>query len=111
MLKQDAYLKTRGLINLSGPFLSSPGILKHPQTLIVPQPLTENVNADKVTNDPENLNLPVKSEQDVLAEAKPTEEQAQEFKEQKLDSLNITKAELYKKRKRKKNPDTLFFDL
>ena len=111
MLRQDPHLRTRGLAKPSGTFVSSPGIIKHPQTLVVPLPLVEVSNTDKIKNDPKTLGVPVKPDQDIFAESKPEEEQEKSFKETKTDELNFPKAAVSKKgAKKRKNPHDLFFD-
>ena len=113
MLRQDCHLKQRGLINVSGHFNSSPGIIKYPKTLIVPAPLDEEANTDKVVNEPDQIGLPVNPDKDVFAESKPTEEQEKAFKKEKIDTLDLpqTKKSIGKAAyKRKKNPDDIFFD-
>ena len=111
MLRQDPHLRTRGLAKPSGTFVSSPGIIKHPQTLVVPLPLIEVTNTDKIKNDPKTLGIPVKTDQDIFAESKPEEEQEKHFKEKKIDELNFSKSAVSKSGARKrKNPNELFFD-
>ena len=101
MLRQDHHRQNRGLTKTSGPFVSSAGILRHPQTLIVPLPLVEVTNTDKIKNDPATLGVPVNPQQDIFAESKPEENQEKNFKEAKTDELNLPKASLSKKRGQK----------
>ena len=109
MLRQDPHSKTRGLIKSSSPFNSSPGIIKHPKEIIVPAPLEEEINTNKIINEPDQVGLPVNPEKNIFAESKPTPEQEETFKKEKLTKLDLpTKKSITKKRK--KDPDDLFFN-
>ena len=113
MLRQEAHLQHRGLIKVGSQFPSSPGIIKHPKPLVIPAPISEEVNTDKVVNEPDQVGIPVNTEKDVFAEAKPTPEQEEAFKKEKLgDTLDLPqqKNAIKKSYKRRKNPDDLFFD-
>ena len=111
MLKQEGNLKTRGLIKVSGFFASSPGIIKHPAPIIVPAPLIEEANTDKIVNEPDQIGVPINPEKDVFAESKPTEEQEETFKKEKLDTLDLPKrSPIQSLAKKRKNTDDIFFD-
>ena len=112
MLRQDPHIKNRGLAKVSGQFVSSGGIIKHPQPIIVPLPLIEDVNTTKVVNDPKTLGAPVDTSKDIFAESKPEKKQEETLKKDKLEQLTFTKTPVPRKAvsKKRKNPDSLFFD-
>ena len=70
------------------------------------------MNTDKIVNEPDQVGIPVNPEKDVFAEAKPTEEQQEAFKKEKLgETLDLPQRNAIKKSyKRRKNPDDIFFD-
>ena len=73
MERKDPNLKRfKGLIRLSAGdnySISSSGLYKFPLQIVVPLPLKESANFDKVLNTPETLDLPVKTEEKILNKA------------------------------------------
>ena len=66
----------------------SPGLHSRPRTIVVPLPLSEDINTNKIENVPDKISLPVKPKENLLEKAKPDEQQKKIFKTDNLKRSN-----------------------
>ena len=67
----------------------SPGLQGRHRSIVVPLPLSEDININKIENVPEKISLPVKPKEDILEKARPDEEQKKIFKENDLKRSHV----------------------
>ena len=89
---------------------NSSGLRSHPNKIVVPLPLSEDININKIENVPEKVSLPVNPESKILEKSVPDEKQKKIYKRRKIISSNPENlsADISLGSKQKKQQQTYF---